>query len=58
MTDVFISYKRRVRPQVERVAAALRAEGLDVWFDAALEAGSSFSAEISAQVRGARCILV
>ncbi len=58
MTDVFISYKRRARPQVERVAAALRAEGLDVWFDAALEAGSSFSAEISAQVRGARCILV
>jgi len=55
---VFISYKRRVRPQVERIAAALRAEGLEVWFDAALEAGTSFSAEISAQVRGASCILV
>ncbi len=58
MTDVFISYKRRHRPKVEQIAGALRALGLDVWFDASLEAGSSFSAEISERVRGAKCVLV
>lgn len=58
MTDVFISYKRRMRPKVEQIAAALEALGLDVWYDAELEAGTSFSAEISAKVRAAKCVLV
>ena len=58
MSDVFISYKRRLRPQVERVASALRELRLDVWFDAALEPGVSFSAEISHEVRNAGCVLV
>ncbi|MEO6015134.1 MAG: toll/interleukin-1 receptor domain-containing protein [Devosia sp.] len=58
MSDVFISYKRRLRHRVEEIAAALRALGLDVWFDAELEAGSSFSAEISNEVRSAKCVLV
>ena len=58
MTDVFISYKRRMRPKVEQIAAALEALGLDVWFDANLEAGSSFNAEISERVRNANCVLV
>ena len=58
MTDVFISYKRRLRPRIEEIAAALRALGLTVWYDAALEAGSSFSAEISHEVRHAACVLV
>jgi hypothetical protein len=58
MSDVFISYKRRLRPQVERIAEALRELGIDVWFDAALEPGVSFSAEISHEVRNAGCVLV
>ena len=58
MTDVFISYKRRLRPQVESVAAALRALRLDVWFDAKLESGSDFSGEIAAEARSARCVFV
>ena len=58
MSDIFISYKRRLRPQVERIAGALRELGLDVWFDAALEPGVSFSAEISHEVRNAGCVLV
>lgn len=58
MTDVFISYKRRMRPRVMEVAEALRALGLDVWFDAALEPGRSFAAEISAEVRNSKCVLV
>jgi len=58
MTDVFISYKRRLRPRIEEIATAMRALGLTVWYDAALEAGSSFSAEISHEVRHAGCVLV
>lgn len=58
MSDVFISYKRRLRPQVERIATALREMRVDVWFDAALEPGVSFSAEISNEVRNAGCVLV
>jgi hypothetical protein len=58
MSDVFISYKRRLRPQVERIATALRDLRIDVWFDAALEPGVSFSAEISHEVRNAGCVLV
>jgi hypothetical protein len=58
MTDVFISYKRRMRPRVEQIAAALEALGLEVWFDANLAAGSSFNAEISERVRTAKCVLV
>ena len=58
MTDVFISYKRRLRPRVDRLAAALRALGLDVWYDAGIVPGASFSAEISARLREARAVLV
>ncbi len=58
MSDVFISYKRRMRPRVEEIAEALRALKLTVWFDSALEAGVSFSAEISKEVRGAEAVLV
>lgn len=58
MADVFISYKRRLRPTVERIAAALRGLKLSVWYDAGIEPGTSFSDEIAAEVREARAVLV
>jgi hypothetical protein len=58
MSDVFISYKRRLRPRVEEIAEQLKRLGLTVWFDAELEPGTTFSAEISHEVRTARCVLV
>jgi hypothetical protein len=58
MADVFISYKRRLRPLVERLAQSLSTLGVSVWFDAELEPGRSFSAEISEEVRNARCVVV
>ncbi|BCW87989.1 hypothetical protein sos41_11260 [Alphaproteobacteria bacterium SO-S41] len=58
MADVFISYKRRLRPVVEHLAAALRDRGVSVWFDARLEPGDGFSDEISREVRSAACVLV
>lgn len=58
MTDIFISYKREDRPQVERLATALRGLGFDTWFDASLSAGESFSDEIDRAVRAAKVVLV
>lgn len=56
--DVFISYKRDERAQVEAIARALEALKLNVWFDAELRSGTSFDQEIERQVRSARCVLV
>ena len=41
MADVFISYKREKREDVVRIAEALRAIELDIWFDARLQSGVS-----------------
>lgn len=56
--DVFISYKREERARVEEIANALRALRLSVWFDARLQTGHSFDAEINREVRAAKCVLV
>jgi hypothetical protein len=56
--DVFISYKRDERAEVEAIARALKALKLTVWFDAELRSGASFDQEIERQVRAARCVLV
>ncbi len=58
MADVFISYKREERQAVERLAQELRRLGLDVWFDASLNAGEAFSDEIDREARAAKTILV
>jgi hypothetical protein len=58
MADVFISYKRQERARVEAIARGLQALGLSVWFDASLEGGGSFSAQINREVRAAKCVLV
>lgn len=58
LADVFLSYKRDQRNQVERLATALRGLGLEVWFDASLSAGETFSDEIDREVRSARVIVV
>ncbi|MBI1188505.1 MAG: TIR domain-containing protein, partial [Alphaproteobacteria bacterium] len=56
--DVFISYKREERARCERIASKLRALGLDVWFDAKLEAGKNFDREIEASVAKSKAVLV
>lgn len=58
MADVFISYKREERQAVERLAQELRKLGLDVWFDASLNAGEAFSDEIDREAHAAKAILV
>lgn len=56
--DVFISYRRDQREQVLVIAEKLQELGLSVWFDARLEAGSSFDEEINREVRSAKCVFV
>lgn len=58
MADVFISYKREERQAVERLAHELRQLGLEVWFDASLNAGEAFSDEIDREAHAAKAILV
>ena len=58
MADVFVSYKRDQRAEIEVIAARLRDLGLSVWFDAGLTAGETFSDEIDREARNAKVILV
>lgn len=58
MADVFISYKRDERHLVEQIATRLEALDLEVWFDASLNAGDTFSTEIDREVRQAKVVLV
>lgn len=57
MADVFLSYSQKDRPAVERVAAGLKSLGLDVWYDARLDSGSSFDEVINAELREAKAVL-
>lgn len=58
MADVFISYARDDRAQCAGVADKLTSLGFDVWFDARLQSGTSFDAEIEEQIRAAKAVLV
>lgn len=51
MHDVFLSYAREDRDQVERYAAHLSERGVNVWFDARINVGTDAYAEIGAHLR-------
>lgn len=55
---VFLSYARPNKPRVAKIAAGLEAAGLDVWWDPAIEAGSTFSDEIAHELEIADAIVV
>jgi hypothetical protein len=58
MADVFISYKREERAEVQRIVEHLQGLKLSVWFDSRLPSGRSFDEEINHEVRSAKCVLV
>lgn len=58
MADVFISYSRKDRPRVARLAAALEAAGYSVWWDMNLTGGAQFSKETGEQLKEAKAVLV
>lgn len=55
---LFISYARVDRAPVERLAKALTAAGHRVWWDAALEGGHHFAAEIERELNAADAVVV
>lgn len=56
--DVFISYKRDERSEVQAIVRHLQSLRINVWFDAELRSGTNFDAEIEQKVRAAKCVLV
>ncbi len=58
MADIFLSYARSDRPAVERLAAALRDEGFEVWWDRRIVAGDEFSAIIEQELAAAGAVVV
>lgn len=55
---VFVSYAHDDRPKVAVIAAALEAEGFDVWWDGLIEGGAPFSKAISAALEASTTVLV
>lgn len=55
---LFISYAREDREQVRQLAAALEKAGFPVWWDAALEGGHQFAAEIERQLEASDAVIV
>src|SRR5215468_3023912 len=58
MADVFISYSKGYRPQVEQLANELRSKGFSVWWDTSLVPGDSFRDVITAELAAARAVIV
>lgn len=59
MSDVFISYSRADRARADVLARALRARGLSVWYDAAIEPGAAnFASVVRNELQAARCLVV
>jgi TolB-like protein/Tfp pilus assembly protein PilF len=55
---IFISYARDDRPRVVPLAAALSAQGYDVWWDAMIEGGAGFAKMIEAKLDAADAVIV
>jgi serine/threonine-protein kinase len=58
MSDVFVSYKAEDRPRVAPLVQALEANGLSVWWDTQIAAGSEWRSDIQNQLDAARCVIV
>ncbi|MBX2855938.1 MAG: toll/interleukin-1 receptor domain-containing protein [Rhodobacteraceae bacterium] len=58
MAQVFVSYSRRDRDQVEIVVQRLKDAGLEVWWDDRLQAGQLFNDRIARELAAAECVLV
>lgn len=58
MPDIFISYNREDRDMARLFATALEAEGLSVWWDAALRAGETYDEVTEQNLRTAGAVVV
>ncbi|APW38025.1 hypothetical protein RD110_13160 [Rhodoferax koreense] len=57
IADVFLSYAHDDRPTARRLAEALQAQGVKVWWDRHLAAGSEFAQEIESRLQTARVVI-
>ena len=55
---VFLSYARPDQAQAAKLAQALEARGLDVWWDALIEGGAAFTESIESALDGADAVVV
>src|SRR6185295_10598843 len=58
MADIFISYCRDDRPKAEQFHRALADEGLDVWWDAGLQAGEIFDEKVQQLLHSVKAVVV
>lgn len=58
MADIFLSYNRSDAAIAQVYADAFAAEGLDVWWDTALQTGDAYDEVTEAALRGARAVVV
>ena len=58
MSDVFISYASEDRPQAKRLAAALEASGLCVWWDRQIIVGQSYDDVIEHELESTKSVVV
>jgi len=58
MSHVMVSYKREDEPRVAVLVRALRANGLEVWWDQGLPGGEAWRANIEKALDDARCVVV
>jgi len=56
MTDVFVSYSKADKARARRVVEALRADGLEVWWDEGIGSGASWREEIRRHIEAARVV--
>jgi len=55
---VFLSYARADQPRATKLAKALEAAGLDLWWDTLIEGGAVFSRQIEAALEGSDAVIV
>ncbi len=58
MTDIFFSYSREDKDRVAFIAAALEAEGYDLWWDTDIAPGETYRGVTQAKLRAAKCVVV
>jgi TolB-like protein len=58
MADIFISYARPDRDKIERLAEALEARGLSLWWDRQIGGGAEFSRIIETELGTAKTVIV
>lgn len=56
--EEFVSYSRDDAGLAARVVAALKADGLTIWFDGLIPAAADFDSSIEVALHGAGCVLV